>query len=244
MRAWLALPLLLAACGSSSPGSGSCLGPGELCDDLGTCAAPPADRVGEATYYDFADGSGNCSFDATPDDLMVGAMNDHDYAGSFACGACVEVDGPDGSVKIRVVDRCPECPEGDIDLSPEAFELVAPLPAGRVDIAWRYVACEPSGGVVLRFKDGANPWWTAVQVRNARYPIGRFEYLAPDGTFVEVARESYNYFVEPSGMGEGPFTFRITDAFGHEIVEEGVALPADTSAPVDVQGSQQFPSCG
>jgi len=237
--------VVVASCGGgSSPGTGSCVGPSEICEDVGTCAAPPADRVGVATYYDFADGSGNCGFDATPNDLMVGAMNDHDYAGSYACGGCVDVDGPSGSVRVRIVDRCPECQEGHIDLSPEAFAKIAAIELGIVDIAWRYVDCEPSGNVKIRFKDGANQWWTAVQIQNARYPVGRFEYLHADGTFHEVPREQYDYFVEAAGMGPGPYTFRITDVFGHEITEENVALPADTSAPVDVDGAHQFPSCG
>jgi expansin (peptidoglycan-binding protein) len=75
-----------------------------------TCppAAAPM-HTGEGTYYTFADGSGNCMFPATPNDLDIGAMNQTDYADSAACGMCAQVTGPDGSITIRIVDRCPEC---------------------------------------------------------------------------------------------------------------------------------------
>src|SRR5690349_12783649 len=54
---------------------------------------PFATRNGQATFYD-ADGGGNCSFDPTPSDLMVGAMNQIDYYYSLICGAYLQVSGP------------------------------------------------------------------------------------------------------------------------------------------------------
>src|SRR6188472_3800077 len=118
--------LLALSCGHADD-DGADEGGGEV----GTPCEGAAMHTGEATYYDFADGSGNCSFPATPDDLMVGAMNHVDYAQSAVCGACAELTGPNGVVKVRVVDQCPECPQGDIDLSPDAFALIADLAAGR-----------------------------------------------------------------------------------------------------------------
>jgi expansin (peptidoglycan-binding protein) len=202
------------------------------CDDAGM-------HTGEATYYDFADGSGNCSFPATPDDLMVAAMNAVDYAGSAACGACVHIDGPDGSVEVRVVDQCPECPQGDIDLSPEAFAMIAALEQGRVPIDWAYVPCPVEGPIVYHFKDGSNPWWTAVQIRNHRQAIASFEVFEGDA-WVEVPRVDYNYFVKDSGMGEGPLSFRVTDVVGNSLEDSGIPLLDDA----DVSGQGQLPTCG
>lgn len=221
--------------GSSSVGaSGSGAGTvGTPCDDAETFA-------GEATYYDFADGSGNCSFPATPNDLMVAAMNHTDYAGSQACGACVRVDGPMGSVDVRIVDRCPECPAGDIDLSPEAFSQIAELSAGRVPISWRYIPCNVSGPVVFQFKEGSNPWWTAVQLRNHRHAIASLVYRNDAGDFVDVARLEYNYFVEDSGMGPGPYTFRVTDVLGQTLEQSGIAF----AEAQEVSGDAQFEACG
>ncbi|MBW2523869.1 MAG: hypothetical protein JRI23_06835 [Deltaproteobacteria bacterium] len=203
-----------------------------------SCAAPES-HTGEATYYDFADGSGNCSFDPTPQDLMIGAMNHTDYADSAACGSCVELTGPNATIAIRIVDRCPECPAGDIDLSPEAFGFIAELSAGRVPITWHYVECNVTGPVIYHFKEGSNQWWTAVQLRNHRNAIAAFAYRDDGGSWVDVPRESYNYFVEAAGMGPGPYAFRTTDVHGNVIEDEGIAF----AEAADVAGTSQFPPC-
>ena len=137
---------------------------------------------GEGTYYG-ATGGGNCSFPATPNDLNVGAMNQTDYAGSAVCGACAEVTGPRGTLRIRIVDRCPECQPGDIDLSESAFEAIADPIAGRVPITWQYVPCLVSGPIVYHFKEGSNQWWTAVQIRNHRHQVSNLEYRDGAGNF-------------------------------------------------------------
>lgn len=203
------------------------------------CSDAPVLRNGFATFYTWADGRGNCGFDATPNDLMVGAMNHVDYAGSNVCGSCVTITGPRGDVTVRIVDQCPECPQGDIDLSPAAFARLADTTLGRVPITWRYVLCGVQGNIMYHFKDGSNQWWTAVQIRNHRYPVARFEYRTPQGSFKAVPRLDYNYFVESSGMGAGPFTFRVTDVYGHALVDSGIVLRANEN----VAGRNQFPLC-
>jgi expansin (peptidoglycan-binding protein) len=171
---------------------------------------------------------------------MVGAMNDTDYLGSAACGACARITGPNGEITVRVVDRCPECPEGDIDLSREAFSLIAPLEQGRVPIRWSYVACEVSGPIVYHFKEGSNEFFGAVQIRNHVNPVAIFEWLDGAGVYHGVERADFNFFIEPSGMGPGPYTFRVTDVFGQIVEDAGVPfIEAGNSS-----GSEQFPACG
>ena len=242
-----ALPLALAlslpcACVSDAAGSLDEAGTASGADTGSGADQDPCEgaelHVGEATFYDFADGSGNCGFPATPDDLMVGAMNHSDYAESAACGACVRLTGPQGTIDVRVVDRCPECAPGDIDLSPEAFAMIAPLEQGRVDIEWRYVPCAVEGPITYHFKDGSNPWWTAVQIRNHRHAIAGVE-VEIDGAWTSVPRLDYNYFVRDSGMGEGPLAFRVTDVLGNVLEDAGIPLLDDADAP----GQAQFPVC-
>ncbi len=96
------------------------------------------DQKGQATYYD-ADGTGSCGFPKSTD-LNVAAMNGTQYSKSL-CGKCVDVTGPLGSVVVRIVDLCPGCKNGDLDLSKSAFQKIAKLSAGRVAITWHYVAC-------------------------------------------------------------------------------------------------------
>lgn len=192
--------------------------------------------TGEDTYY-HATGAGNCLFPPTPDNLMVAAMNHADYDHAALCGAFISVQGPDGTVVVRIVDRCPECPKGDVDLSREAFALLADPRLGRVPISWQQVSPPLEGPIVYHFKDGSNQWWTAVQIRNHRNPIARVEYMTGSGFYREVPRTDYNYFVESSGMGPGPYTFRVTDVFGNTIVDSGIPHIENGS----INGATQFP---
>lgn len=193
-------------------------------------------HTGEGTYYD-ANGSGNCSFDPSPGNLMVAALNMPDYAGSALCGAYIQATGPKGSVMVRIVDSCPPCAVGDVDFSPQAFALIAELADGRVPISWQLISPPLGGPIVYHFKEGSNQWWTAVQIRNHRNPIATVEYLGEDSLFHLVPRESYNYFVETSGMGPGPYTFRVTDTLGNVLVDSNIPHVENG----DVSGSGQFP---
>jgi expansin (peptidoglycan-binding protein) len=243
------LSLAVIACGSDPSGgdpsggdpSGGDPSGGEGGGDpsggsVGSICAAPVDHTGDGTFYD-ADGSGSCSFDPTGD-LMVGAMNHVDYAGAAACGACVHIVGPSGELTVRIVDQCPECEQGDVDLSAQAFSQLADPMLGRVTIHWSYVPCDVEGPIAYHFKEGSNPWWAAVQIRNARYAIAKFEFMK-DGQYVEVSRLDYNYFVADSGMGPGPYTFRVTDVEGN--VLEDMAVPLAEAS--DSAGAQQFPVC-
>jgi expansin (peptidoglycan-binding protein) len=186
---------------------------------------PPAQNptfTGEGTYYFEADGGGNCMFDPTPGDLMVGAMNETQYANADLCGAYVELTGPKGTITVRIVDRCPECQPGDIDLSTAAFDRIAERIQGRVPISWRVISPALASPIAYRFKEGSNQWWTAVQVRNHRNPIAKLEY---------------RNFVEPAGMGPGPYTFRVTDIYGNVLTDSGI--PHTEGGSVD--GAGQFP---
>lgn len=227
MRRALAVCLFAIGCGSSD----------EHTTPGGSCSGTPADASGEATYY-AADGTGSCSFDASPDDLMVAAMNAPDYANAAWCGACVAVTGPAGSVVVRIVDQCPGCAHGDLDLSEEAFAMISPLSAGRVAITWHEVACDVSGPIAYHFKDGANEYWTAVQIRNHRYPIASVEAKVGDA-WQGISRVEYNYFVETEGLGPGPYALRVTDTRGHVVEDPAIELGDDVTRT----GAEQFPLC-
>jgi expansin len=195
---------------------------------------------GEATYYWEADGGGNCMFPPTPSDVMVAAVADWDYGDDARlCGAVARVKGPYGSIQVRIVDRCPDagCNAGHLDLHPEAFKKIAPMNYGRVNITWELVSPPIDGNIAYHFKDGSNPWWVAVQVRNHRNPLAKFEVMR-NGSWVTLPRQEWNYFLASSGLGSGPFTFRVTDVFGNQIVSNGVPLLNNATHP----GNAQFPA--
>lgn len=192
---------------------------------------------GIATYY-AATGAGACSFDPSPADLNVAAMNAEEYANSGVCGAFVRVAGPKGAITVRIVDLCPECKAGHLDLSQQAFAQIADVRLGRVSINWQIISTAIDGPIRYHFKDGSNQWWTAVQVRNHRNPIAKLEYRTGNNTWVSVPRTSYNYFVQTNpGMGTGPFVFRVTDIYGNIVVDDGIShIESGT-----VSGAAQFP---
>lgn len=193
---------------------------------------PGVTYTGEGTYYG-ATGQGNCSFDAT-DDIAIAALNHTDYDNAAMCGAYVHVTGPDGSITVKIVDRCPECAQGDVDLSEEAFDVIADPVDGRVAISWSLVSPDIDGPVSYRYKEGSSEWWCGIQVRNHRNPVAKLEVLTDSG-WQELPREEYNYFVSSSGEGCGS-DIRITDVYGQTLTDTGITITPGTDQP----GAAQF----
>jgi expansin (peptidoglycan-binding protein) len=54
------------------------------------------------------------------------------------CNKRIIVTGPKGTVEVSIVDKCPECKKGDVDLSPTAFDMIADRVDGRVAITWKW----------------------------------------------------------------------------------------------------------
>jgi expansin (peptidoglycan-binding protein) len=189
---------------------------------------------GDGTFY-AATGDGACMFGPSPDDLDVAAMNAPQWGNSDVCGACAAVTGPKGTVHVRIVDLCPECQAGDLDLSAQAFAQIAEPVQGRVGISWQLEACGVTGNLDYHLKDGSSQWWTAIQVRNHRLPVRSLAWL-DKGTWVDLERQSYNYFVAATGTGPGAIHVRVT-------AWDGQALEDDLPGPVPdatYEGAGQF----
>lgn len=211
-------------------------------------------RPGHATYYDFADGTGACMLEQLPEPQYVGAIGISDYytpavdgkayQQATLCGAYAKVSGSKGSIIIKIVDLCPDaiCTKGHIDLSPEAFAAVGNLIDGYIPISWQLISKPMTGNIALRYKDGSSQWWTAIQVRNHRNPVATLEVKKGD-TWEALSRTDYNYFLAPWGLGVGYHTFRLTDVFGHQLIEtSSYSLNEYIPNAVDWAGSGQFPA--
>ncbi|HEU4731642.1 MAG TPA: expansin EXLX1 family cellulose-binding protein [Kofleriaceae bacterium] len=207
-------------------------------DAAAACAGDPISKNGMATYYD-ADGTGSCSFEASPADRMVVAISRPDYDHAAWCGACLAVRGPAGAVIVRVVDVCPGCKRGDLDLSRQAFAQIAPLAAGRVSVAWHDVPCPVSGPISYHLKSGSNRQWAAFQLRNHRYAIKGLAVRGASGELRPLGRGDDNYFLAPGGLGAGPYAFRVTDVHGQVLDDAAIALPAGAQQA----GGAQFAVC-
>lgn len=228
--------------------AGTSLAKDSLTGSSGTGLDTKTIHSGEGTYYT-PTGLGNCGFDLGSN-TMFAALNTADYANAGACGSFIEVTGPKGKVNVQVVDSCPPCKPGDVDLSEQAFSQIADVSAGRVPITWRVTSPGSeatstdsqassvfNGDISYFFKEGTNPNYTAVQIRNSRNPIASVEYQAGDGSFKPLERTDFNYFVSYEGLGSGPLTLETTDIYGNEIVNSGIT-PASGAT---VTSDDQFP---
>ncbi len=210
---------------------------------LGSCdnGLYHTEYTGNATWYN-AEGGGNCMIEY-PSDKMYGAMNKAQYDNSNACGAYVKITNEknNNQVVVQILDQCPECDYGHIDLSPEAFAKLAPLSDGITPIKWEYIKSPEDKNMSIRFKEGSNPWWTAVQVINPRYMVLSIEAKNQNNEFVALERQSYNYFLDPDGIKngeEGPYELRITDVNGHSVTGTYELAPG-----VIIPTGQQFDEC-
>lgn len=88
---------------------------------------------GSMTYY--SPGLGACGENNTESDPVAGVSSSV-YGGGSACNKFATIHYGGKSTTAKIVDLCPGCAAGDIDVSPAVFQTLAPLSAGRVDVTW------------------------------------------------------------------------------------------------------------
>ena len=202
------------------PGTGAAL------TSTGTGAAAGAQTSGEATHYELAsDGMGNCSYPSPPAGQLYVALPPSEYGNSAACGSYLQVSGPDGSVTVEVVDQCPECQAGHIDLSEQAFAKIAPLSAGLVPVTYRTLADPPlPASLSMLVKTGSSAYWLALLPINNGNPLATVAVSQGSGGWQELGRTTYGYWLASSGAGPGPFSVRLTDSLGHQATVHGITI--------------------
>jgi len=157
-------------CGVTSCGAGLCCTRYGYCGTIGVSCAlqkssgdiQPASLEGEfkgqATYYNETKvGSqfSTCgierghSLDENNDKVYAGALNQAQFdpytingipSTNPICQKKALVKGPKGEIKVRFIDRCPDCKEGDLALTQEAFIAVAgELGTGHTDVEWHFI---------------------------------------------------------------------------------------------------------
>ncbi|WP_170155027.1 expansin EXLX1 family cellulose-binding protein [Lentzea atacamensis] len=177
---------------------------------------PGTQRTGVATFYD-SDGGGACSYDPGPDPLTA-AMNWSDYENSQACGAYVLVRANNGkSITVRITNLCPApCRVGQLDLSAEAFAMLAPPVTGEIPITWTLVSPPLTKNISVRYKTGSSQWWCGIQVVDHRNPVARLE-VQVGGKWQALGRAEYNYFLSEKGAGCGG-AIAVTDIYGERLL--------------------------
>ncbi|CAF3695623.1 unnamed protein product [Rotaria sp. Silwood1] len=129
----------------------------EYCGDgckAGPCKGNGGDNTGgdafkgEATYYTVSVGFTACGT-MHSDSEYIAALNSAQFDPqtpngnpnrNTLCNKLVNVVGPNGSATVKIVDKCPGCRYGDLDLSEAAFKaIVGDLGIGRGQITWKWL---------------------------------------------------------------------------------------------------------
>jgi hypothetical protein len=149
------------------------------------------------------------------------------WNGGRICGQCARVtaqtaDG-DKSTVVRIVDKCPDGFCG-IDLGGLPAQTLMGTQPGRYDGTWEFVPCDGYEGVSdgvpsLYVKDGSNPWWALVQVRNPPAAVLSILWQAPAGSSGEFsfATEAENFYTVPTEVRESTETIALTIQFDFDI---------------------------
>jgi expansin len=202
------------------------------------CAAPPSTSTstGKATFYDLAGGTGNCSFPSAPADDLFVALGPSQYAGAAACGSYIDVTGPKGKVRVKVIDSCPECAVGHLDLSRTAFKKIADEVQGVVSIKYKAVV-NPStpGPLSMRIQEGASQYWFSLLVDNHANRLTSVQVSSKGGSFRSAKRAAYNYWIIEGGAGSGPFKIKVTDVYGHTATVAGIKLTPGATQKTSVR---------
>jgi expansin len=207
---------------ATAPACASVSGPGAA---RGPATLRQAQVSGEATHYVLQPGDGNCSFPGLPAGQLYVALSPGEYGSAAACGSYVQVTGPDGSVTAEVVDQCPPCQAGHVDLSEAAFARIAPLAAGLVPVTYHVITSPPlPAPLSLRVKEGSSAYWLALLPIGSGNPVTSVRVSSAARGGQDLAHASYNYWIAPSGLGPGPFTVQLTDSAGHQATLTGITL--------------------
>jgi expansin (peptidoglycan-binding protein) len=205
------------------------------------CASPPATSAhsGQATFYDLDGGTGNCSFTAPADDLFV-ALGPDQYSGGAACGTYLDVTGPRGKVRVKVIDSCPECGTGHLDLSRTAFKKIGAEVAGVIPITYKTVV-NPAvpGPLSVQLKDGSSQYWFAARIDNHGNQLASVKVAGPSGTFHTAARTDYDFWIIDSGAGSGPFKIKIADVYGRSATLSGITMSPGRTQKTSVRFTGQ-----
>ncbi|KAI0172484.1 RlpA-like double-psi beta-barrel-protein domain-containing protein-containing protein [Hypoxylon sp. FL1284] len=124
---------------------------------LAACASSAVAYSGDMTYY--TPGLGACGKQNTEADHIVAvapAQYGHDANPNNAkvCGRRIKIKYGGRSATATVVDKCPSCASGSIDVSPAVFRQLAPLDKGRVKVTWSYVGSSSAVVAAEDFGDG------------------------------------------------------------------------------------------
>lgn len=203
-------------------------------------ARTPRVISGHANFYDPGNVAGSCSLGPFRPGGRYAALPPGQYASGAACGTYLDVRGPDGTVRVEVVDLCPACSATTINLSRAAFLKIGDASSGMIDVSYHRIA-NPHlpGPLLLRVADVATPGMLVVQVRNTGNGLAAVSAGVPPASpaggdargggagaiaWHRMTLNRNDFWVARGIYHRGPFALRITDTQGHQEVLPRVRL--------------------
>ncbi|KAI0400554.1 carbohydrate-binding module family 63 protein [Xylaria palmicola] len=187
--------------------------------------------TGTSTFYGGNLNGGTCSFTTykLPSGIYGTAFSGSAWDSAAQCGSCLRVTANGKSIIAMVVDKCPECEKGHLDLFENAFDVLSPSSSDPLATSYTPVDCPISSPLVLHNKSGTSAYWFSMQVVNASEPVAKLEVSTDGGaTWKPTARRDYNFFENASGFGTDKVTVRVTSRSGSTVVVKNVGVASDS----------------
>ncbi|KAJ3432855.1 hypothetical protein M0812_21798 [Anaeramoeba flamelloides] len=157
--------------------------------------------------------------ESKPSTYLMGVSGTYAGDGSL-CDACAFIETAEGkSLIARLITYGATNSEGDIDVSPQAYDALNQGEYPRT-MTWQLSSCDSglTGSIYYQFQTEANIWWTSLWVRNAFLPVEKVEVISSKHTdWFELVRKSDGTLNDSGGFGEGAFTLRVTAMNGDQI---------------------------
>jgi len=181
---------------------------------------------GHAAFYDPGRAAGSCGLGPFPAGGWYASLPPSSYASGRACGSYLDVHGPAGPVRAEVVDVCPDCAAGTVNLSRAAFARIADPRRGTVVVSYRPAVDPPLPGPLMLRIAAARRGRLAVQVINHGNRLSSVAASRPGGGWLRLAPDADGYWTGPLRPGRPAGTrisVRITDVAGHQVVLTGIS---------------------
>jgi len=105
-------------------------------------AAPASDATasysGDMTFYNPEGVTGKCGHNNLQTDHVV-ALSASQLNGVANCDKTIRIHRNDLSTTAKVVDLCPGCGSGSVDVTPAVFNVLADPAEGRVHVTWEFI---------------------------------------------------------------------------------------------------------
>ncbi|ETN08025.1 hypothetical protein PPTG_12538 [Phytophthora nicotianae INRA-310] len=160
---------------------------------------------GDGTTYTLGGvSSGNCNLMSWNSIAATNyaALNNEQWNNLGNCGRCAQVSCIDEACEdqtataiVQIVDRCPECKYGDLDLSPSVFRTITGSDPSRLSIRWQFVDCPNPETLKICLKTGSNGFWIAVQPTNAVIGV---KSVSINGNTASMISGAYYYLITSS----------------------------------------------